>query len=39
MTTNQMKTVFLTVFLSLGSMVSAQKYTIDGLCYSLIETD
>ena len=39
MTTNNLKILLIAVFLSLGSMVSAQDYTIDGLCYSIIETD
>ena len=39
MTTNQQKTIFLAVFLSIVSVSTAQEYTIDGLRYSLIETD
>ena len=39
MTTNQLKFLLLAFFLSIIGLASAQTYTIDGLCYSIIETD
>ena len=39
MTTKQLKTMLIAVLLSFTGITSAQEYTIDGLCYSIIETD
>ena len=39
MTTYKLKTFLFAGFLSITGITSAQEYTIDGLCYTIIETD